>query len=150
MSREYKWKDVNRRRDLSELEEFSTVDNVFKERSFKDARDAFWWSNSQISVSTAGRGFIRQKSGSLAFRMERGLMDLGISRELSENFLLGISNDIVSTYIISPGKTNSPTKYLGHPLEGTMDLDSNLILINWEVKLIIWILMERSTNPRCI
>ena len=45
-------------------------------------------------------------------------MDLGISRELSENFLLGISNDIVSTYIISPGKTNSPTKYLGHPLEG--------------------------------
>ena len=31
MSREYKWKDVNRR-DLSELEEFSTVDNVFKEK----------------------------------------------------------------------------------------------------------------------
>ena len=41
----YKWKDVSRR-DLSELEEFSTVDNIFKERSFKDARDAFWWSNS--------------------------------------------------------------------------------------------------------
>ena len=37
MSREYKWKDVSRR-DLSELEQFSTVDNVFKERSFKDAR----------------------------------------------------------------------------------------------------------------
>ena len=49
MSREYKWKDVSRR-DLSELEQFSTVDNVFKERSFKDARDAFWWSNSQISA----------------------------------------------------------------------------------------------------
>ena len=40
MSREYKWKDVSRR-DLSELEAFSTVDNVFQERSFKDARDAF-------------------------------------------------------------------------------------------------------------
>ena len=119
MSREYKWKDVNRR-DLSELEEFSTVDNVFKERSFKDARDAFWWSNSQISVSTAGRGFIRQKSGSLAFRMEMGLMDLGISRELSENFLLGISNDIVSTYLIIPGNTKTPTKHLGHPLEGNL------------------------------
>ena len=90
MSREYKWKEVSRR-DLSELEEFSTVDNVFKERSFKDARDAFWWSNSQISLSTAGRGFIRQKSGSLAFRLERGLADLGISRELSENTLLGLS-----------------------------------------------------------
>ena len=48
MSREYKWKDVDRR-DLSELEQFSTVDNVFKERSFKDARDAFWWSKFQIS-----------------------------------------------------------------------------------------------------
>ena len=48
---QYKWKDVSRR-DLSELEQFSTVDNVFKERSFKDARDAFWWSNSQISAST--------------------------------------------------------------------------------------------------
>ena len=60
MSREYKWKDVSRR-DLSELEQFSTVDNVFKERSFKDARDAFWWSNSQISASTAMQAFIRQK-----------------------------------------------------------------------------------------
>ena len=40
MSRQYKWKDVSNR-DLSELEQFSTVDNVFKERSFKDARDAF-------------------------------------------------------------------------------------------------------------
>ena len=119
MSREYKWKDVNRR-DLSELEEFSTVDNVFKERSFKDARDAFWWSNSQISLSTAGRGFIRQKSGSLAFRLERGLADLGISRELSENTLLGISNDIVSTYLIVPGNTYTVLNGLGHPLEGNL------------------------------
>ena len=60
MSREYKWKDVDRR-DLSELEQFSTVDNVFKERSFKDARDAFWWSNSQISASSSMKFFIRQK-----------------------------------------------------------------------------------------
>ena len=119
MSREYKWKEVSRR-DLSELEEFSTVDNVFKERSFKDARDAFWWSNSQISLSTAGRGFIRQKSGSLAFRLERGLSDLGISRELSENTLLGISNDIVSTYLIVPGNTYTVLNGLGHPLEGNL------------------------------
>ena len=119
MSREYKWKDVNRR-DLSELEEFSTVDNVFKERSFKDARDAFWWSNSQISVSTAGRGFIRQKSGSLAFRLEKGFMDLGLSRELSENLLLGVSNDIVSTYLIVPGNTETVIKNIGHPLEGNL------------------------------
>ena len=119
MSREYKWKEVSRR-DLSELEEFSTVDNVFKERSFKDARDAFWWSNSQISLSTAGRGFIRQKSGNLAFRLERGLADLGISRELSENTLLGISNDIVSTYLIVPGNTYTVLNGLGHPLEGNL------------------------------
>ncbi len=119
MSREYKWKDVSNR-DLSELEQFSTVDNVFKERSFKDARDAFWWSNSQISVSTAGRGFIRQKNGSLAFRLERGLPDLGLSRELSENFLMGISNDIVSTYLIVPGNTQSVSEGIGHPLEGNL------------------------------
>ena len=119
MSREYKWKEVSRR-DLSELEEFSTVDNVFKERSFKDARDAFWWSNSQISLSTTGRGFIRQKSGNLAFRLERGLADLGISRELSENILLGISNDIVSTYLIVPGNTYTVLNGLGHPLEGNL------------------------------
>ena len=119
ISREYKWKDVNRR-DLSELEQFSTVDNVFKERSFKDARDAFWWSNSQISVSTSGKAFIRQKSGSLAFRMEKGFSDLGLSRELSENFLLGISNDIVSTYLIVPGNTQSVSKGIGTPLEGNL------------------------------
>ena len=119
MSREYKWKDVSNR-DLSELEQFSTVDNVFKERSFKDARDAFWWSNSQISVSTAGRGFIRQKSGSLAFRLERGFPDLGISRELSENFLMGVSNDIVSSYLIVPGNTQTVSEGIGHPLEGNL------------------------------
>ena len=119
MSREYKWKDVSNR-DLSELEQFSTVDNVFKERSFKDARDAFWWSNSQISVSTAGRGFIRQKSGSLAFRLEKGFVDLGLSRELSDNFLMGVSNDIVSSYLILPGNTQTVSKGIGHPLEGNL------------------------------
>ena len=106
ISRKYKWKDVSRR-DLSELEEFSTVDNIFKERSFKDARDAFWWSNSQISVSSAMKVFIRQKSNSLAFRIEQGFPDLGLSRQLSENLILGLSNDIVSTYLIVPGNTES-------------------------------------------
>ena len=119
MSREYKWKDVSRR-DLSELEAFSTVDNVFQERSFKDARDAFWWSNSQISVSTAQRVYIRQKSNSLAFRLEKGFPDLGLSRELSENLILGISNDIVSSYLIIPGSTNSTAMGVGHPLEGNL------------------------------
>ena len=119
MSREYKWKDVSRR-DLSELEQFSTVDNVFKERSFKDARDAFWWSNSQISASTAMQVFIRQKSGSLAFRLEQGFPDLGLSRQLSENLMLGLSNDIVSSYLIIPGNTMSVSNGIGHPLEGNL------------------------------
>jgi len=119
LEREYKWKDVSRR-DLSELEEFSTVDNIFKERSFKDARDAFWWSNSQISASTSLKVFIRQKSSNLAFRIEQGFGDLGFSRQLSENLLLGISNDIVSTYFIVPGNTESVLKGIGHPLEGNL------------------------------
>tara|TARA_B100000427_G_scaffold247124_1_gene210188 strand:+ start:29 stop:1801 length:1773 start_codon:yes stop_codon:yes gene_type:complete len=127
MSRQYKWKDVSRR-DLSELEEYSTVDNVFKERSFKDARDAFWWSNSQISASIpldfsdnlGMRIFIRQKSGNLAFRLEQGFPDLGLSRQLSENLTLGLSNDIVSTYMIIPGNTYSVSKGIGHPLEGNL------------------------------
>ena len=119
MSREYKWKDVSRR-DLSELEQFSTVDNVFKERSFKDARDAFWWSNAQISASTAMKFFIRQKSGSLAFRLEQGFPDLGLSRQLSENLILGLSNDIVSSYLIIPGNTSTPSMGVGHPVEGNL------------------------------
>ena len=119
MSREYKWKDVDRR-DLSELEQFSTVDNVFKERSFKDARDAFWWSNSQISASSSMKFFIRQKNGSLAFRLEQGFNDLGLSRHLTENYLLGISNDIVSSYLIVPGNTSSVAKGIGHPLQGNL------------------------------
>ena len=83
VSREYKWKDVSSR-DLSELEMFSTVDNIFQERSFKDARDAFWWSNAQLDVSSSLNAFIRQKSSSLAFRLESGFSDLGLYRHLSQ------------------------------------------------------------------
>ena len=119
ISRKYKWKDVSRR-DLSELDEFSTVDNIFQERSFKDARDAFWWSNSQVSVSSAMKVFIRQKSSSLAFRIEQGFGDLGLSRQLSENLILGLSNDIVSTYMIVPGNTESVVSGIGHPVEGNL------------------------------
>ena len=118
ISREYQWKDVTQR-DLSELEDFSTVDNIFKERSFKDARDAFWWSNSQISASTAAKVFIRGKNSSLAFRLEQGFSELGLTRHLSENMILGLSNDIVSTYVIIPaGNTKTVVKGVGHPLEG--------------------------------
>ncbi len=119
LDREYKWKDASRE-DLSELEEFSTVDNIFKERSFKDARDAFWWSNSQISASSSLKIFIRQKSSNLALRIEQGFADLGFSRQLSENLLLGLSNDMVSTYLIIPGNTESVLNGIGHPLEGNI------------------------------
>ena len=122
MSREYKWKDVSRR-DLSELEMFSTLDNVLQERSFKDARDAFWWSNAQFDISTAMTAFIRQKAGSLAFRLESGLPDLGLYRHLSKNLILGLSNDIASTYFIVPGvTTNRISAGIGHPLEGAYGL----------------------------
>ncbi len=119
LDRQYKWKDASRE-DLSELEEFSTVDNIFKERSFKDARDAFWWSNSQISASSSLKIFIRQKSSNLALRIEQGFADLGFSRQLSENLLLGLSNDMVSTYLIIPGNTESVLNGIGHPLEGNI------------------------------
>ena len=119
LDRQYKWKDASRE-DLSELEEFSTVDNIFKERSFKDARDAFWWSNSQISASSSLKIFIRQKSSNLALRIEQGFADLGFSHQLSENLLLGLSNDMVSTYLIIPGNTESVLNGIGHPLEGNI------------------------------
>ncbi len=119
ISREYKWNDVSRR-DLSELEQYSNVDNVFKERSFKDARDAFWWSTAQVSVSSANKIFIRQKSGNLAFRLEQGFSELGLSRLISENLLMGLSNDIVSSYLIIPGNTRSVSNGIGHPLEGNV------------------------------
>lgn len=104
MSREYKWKEMTRR-DLSELEMFSTLDNTLQERSFKDARDAFWWTNAQFDVSTAVTAFVRHKASSLAFRLESGFPDLGLYRHLSKNLILGISNDIASVYFIMPGVT---------------------------------------------
>ena len=118
VSREYKWKDVSSR-DLSELEMFSTVDNIFQERSFKDARDAFWWSNAQLDVSSSLNAFIRQKSSSLAFRLESGFSDLGLYRHLSQNTILGLTNDIASAYLIVPPVTvKRINKAIGHPLEG--------------------------------
>tara|TARA_B100000029_G_scaffold269747_1_gene265072 strand:+ start:200 stop:1954 length:1755 start_codon:yes stop_codon:yes gene_type:complete len=118
VSREYKWKDVSSR-DLSELEMFSTVDNIFQERSFKDARDAFWWSNAQLDVSSSLQAFIRQKSSSLAFRLESGFSDLGLYRHLSQNLILGLTNDIASAYLIVPPVTvDRINKAIGHPLEG--------------------------------
>ena len=122
MSREYKWKDVSRR-DLSELEMFSTLDNVLQERSFKDARDAFWWTSAQFDVSTAMTVFIRQKASSLAFRLESGLPDVGLYRNLSKNLTLGLSNDIASAYFIVPGvTTNRVTAGINHPLESAYGL----------------------------
>ena len=64
--------------------------------------------------------FIRQKSNSLAFRIEQGFPDLGLSRQLSENLILGLSNDIVSTYLIVPGNTESVVEGIGHPVEGNL------------------------------
>ena len=122
MSREYKWKDVSRR-DLSELEMFSTLDNVLQERNFKDARDAFWGTNAQFDVSTSLNVFIRQKAGSLAFRLESGLPVLGLYRHLSKNLNLGISNDIASAYFIIPGVTTTRiASGIGHPVEGVYGL----------------------------
>ena len=59
------------------------------------------------------RLFIRQKSGSLAFRLEQGLPDIGFSRQLRENLMLGLSNDIVSSYLIIPGNTMSVSNGVG-------------------------------------
>ncbi len=122
MSREYKWKDVSRR-DLYELEMFSTLDNGLQDRSFNDARDAFWWTNAQFDVSTAMTVFIRQKAGNLAFRLEPGLPDVGLHRHLSKNLTLGLSNDIASTYFIVPGVTTTRIAAgINHPLEGAYGL----------------------------
>ena len=57
MSREYKWKDVSRRSVRAGA--VSTVDNVFKERSFKD-RDAFWWSTTDQRCSPCRSSFAKK------------------------------------------------------------------------------------------
>ena len=55
--RKYKWSEVSKR-ELSELESYSNVDNILQERSFKRARDAFWWSTSQLEIATIGLSLI--------------------------------------------------------------------------------------------
>tara|TARA_B100000959_G_scaffold175462_1_gene183700 strand:- start:122 stop:1903 length:1782 start_codon:yes stop_codon:yes gene_type:complete len=124
IKRKYKWGEVSKR-ELSELESYSTVDNILQERSFKRARDAFWWSTSQLEIATTGSAFIRGRSSSQAFRMEMGLQDLGLHRQIFKNLLLGISNDISSAYVLIPSGSRSvssvggKTVPDGHALSGT-------------------------------
>jgi len=75
MDRKYKWAEINRR-DLSALETYSNIDNILNERSFKRARDGFWWTTSQVEVSTNQSIYIRSKSTNQAFRLETGISDL--------------------------------------------------------------------------
>ena len=121
--RKYKWSEVSKR-ELSELESYSNVDNILQERSFKRARDAFWWSTSQLEIATIGSAFIRGRSTSQAFRMEMGLQDLGLYRQFFKNILLGISNDISSAYVLIPSGSKTVGSLSteiddGHVLSGT-------------------------------
>ena len=118
LDRKYKWREITRR-DLSEFESYNSVDNILQERSFKRARDAFWWSTSQVEVSEKN-AFIRQKGSNQAFRMEIGMPDMGLHRQIFNNIILGLSNDISSTYVIVPQieSAKKPTKN-SHPLDGT-------------------------------
>ena len=124
IKRKYKWSEISKR-ELSELESYSTVDNILQERSFKRARDAFWWSTSQLEISTTGSAFIRGRSSSQAFRMEMGLQDLGLHRQMFKNLLLGISNDISTAYVLIPSGSRSVSSMGGksvadgHALSGT-------------------------------
>jgi len=118
LDRKYKWSEITRR-DLSEFESYNSVDNILQERSFKRARDAFWWSTSQVEVSPKN-AFIRQKGSNQAFRMEIGMPDMGLHRQIFNNIILGLSNDISSTYVIVPQikSAKKPTNN-SHPLDGT-------------------------------
>ena len=123
IKRKYKWSEVSKR-ELSELESYSTVDNILQERSFKRARDAFWWSTSQLEIATTGTAFIRGRSSSQAFRMEMGIQDLGLYRQFFKNLLLGISNDISSAYVLIPSGNKNVTNMgsivsNAHSLSGT-------------------------------
>ena len=123
IKRKYKWSEVSKR-ELSELESYSTVDNILQERSFKRARDAFWWSTSQLEIATTGTAFIRGRSSSQAFRMEMGIQDLGLYRQFFKNLLLGISNDISSAYVLIPSGNKNATNMgaivsNAHSLSGT-------------------------------
>ena len=120
MDRKYKWAEINRR-DLSALESYSNIDNILNERSFKRARDGFWWTTSQVEVSTNQSVYIRSKSTNQAFRLETGISDLGLYRQFFGNTLLGLSNDISSTYLIVPRKVNSGN-VIKQPLDGTFGI----------------------------
>ena len=120
MDRKYKWAEINRR-DLSALESYSTIDNILNERSFKRARDGFWWTTSQVEVSTNQSIYIRSKSTNQAFRLETGISDLGLYRQFFGNTILGLSNDISSTYFIVPRKLTDDNN-IKQPLDGTFGI----------------------------
>ena len=120
MDRKYKWAEINRR-DLSALETYSNIDNILNERSFKRARDGFWWTTSQVEVSTNESVYIRSKSTNQAFRLETGLSDLGLYRYFFGNTILGISNDISSTYLIVPREADGYDA-IKQPLDGTFGI----------------------------
>ena len=120
MDRKYKWAEINRR-DLSALESYSTIDNILNERSFKRARDGFWWTTSQVEVSANQSIYIRSKSTNQAFRLETGISDLGLYRQFFGNTILGLSNDISSTYFIVPRKLTDDN-IIKQPLDGTFGI----------------------------
>ena len=120
MGREYKWAETSRR-DLSALETYSNIDNILDETSFKRARDGFWWTTSQVEISSREYAYIRSKSTNQAFRLETGISDLGLHRQFFGNTILGLSNDISSTYIIIPRQIKS-TQEISRPLDGTFGI----------------------------
>ena len=120
MDRKYKWAEINRR-DLSALETYSNIDNILNERSFKRARDGFWWTTSQVEVSSNESVYIRSKSTNQAFRLETGLSDLGLYRYFFGNTILGLSNDISSTYLIVPRDVRGEDA-IKQPLDGTFGI----------------------------
>ncbi len=119
MDRKYKWAEINRR-DLSALETYSNIDNILNERSFKRARDGFWWTTSQVEVSTNQSIYIRSKSTNQAFRLETGISDLGLYPQFFGNTILGLSNDISSTYFIVPRQAK--VDVIKQPLDGTFGI----------------------------
>ena len=122
MDRKYKWAEINRR-DLSALETYSNIDNILNERSFKRARDGFWWTTSQVEVSSNESVYIRSKSTNQAFRLETGLSDLGLYRFFFGNTILGLSNDISSTYLIVPREVSlKEGGDIEQPLDGTFGI----------------------------
>ena len=68
---------------------------------------------SQVEVSTNQSVYIRSKSTNQAFRLETGISDLGLYRQFFGNTILGLSNDISSTYFIVP-RTLKADKVIQH------------------------------------